>query len=163
MFYGGKLASHLTVESEVSELIDLLPINRFPAIVLDSDKKKKGQHVNNTKKRLSEEFLKVSGFAWVTEGREIENYIPVDVRERVLKEVVGDEFEFCSTDPQYGHSLAYLESGKEVVPDKLEFARKACEAPLSLAVFDLKEQITALARFICRANRIEFLAAKSKN
>jgi len=160
MFYGGKLANHLTVESEVSELIDLLPINRFPAIIMDSDKKKKGQHVNNTKKRLSEEFSKASGFAWITEGREIENYVPLEARERVLKDVTGEEFKLCDADSQYGHALAYMASGKEVLPDKIEFAKKACEAPLNLGVLDLKEQITALARFICGANRISFVQAK---
>ena len=155
MFYGGKLASHLTVESDGSDLIELLPINRFPAILMDSDKKRKGQHINSTKERLSSEFEKVGGFAWITKGREIENYISLEVRQSSINKISGINATI-SEDVQYGHPLAFIESSSQTVPDKLLFARTVCATPLSLDVLDLKQQVTKLAQFICQANNIEY-------
>ncbi|HRY08288.1 MAG TPA: hypothetical protein P5114_14330, partial [Hyphomicrobiaceae bacterium] len=155
MFYGGKLASHLTTDEDTSDLIELLPINRFPAIVMDSDKKAKGQHVNKTKQRLSIEFERADGFAWITNGREIENYIPKDVRTKVVTQIAGGAVNLANDD-QYGHPLAYTKGQDEVVPDKLECAKAACKTALDLNVFDLKSQLSKLAQFICQANRIEY-------
>ncbi|NOU06589.1 MAG: ATP-binding protein [Hyphomicrobiaceae bacterium] len=157
MFYGGRLASHLTVDDEARELIDLLPINRFPAIILDSDKRKKGQQLNSTKRRLCAEFEKINGFSWVTEGREIENYVPYDIREQTLKALVGEKQCLLDQDLQYGHPLAYHDGSDENVPDKLRMAIHMCESPLNLAVLDLRKRVTDLAQYICQANRIAFV------
>lgn len=154
MFYGGKLASHLTADESTSDLIELLPINRSPAIIMDSDKKAKGQHVNRTKQRLSAEFESAGGFAWITNGREIENYIPKAVRTNVVSQIAGVAVRLADDD-QYGHPLAYAKGQDEIVPDKLECAKSACQTVLDLNVLDLKSQLLKLAQFICKANRIE--------
>ena len=57
MFYGGRLLSHLKAEdSEVDGFISLLSINRFSAIVIDSDRDAKGKNLNPTKLRVIKEF-----------------------------------------------------------------------------------------------------------
>jgi predicted ATP-dependent endonuclease of OLD family len=92
MFYGGRLLSHLDALplEESEELISLLRINRNAAVVIDSDRqpKKVGKHkprmnLNKTKIRVRDEIEAIGGFAWITEGREIENYTPLHVFARI--------------------------------------------------------------------------------
>lgn len=92
MFYGGKLLSHLNGNSPEAEsdLIALLAMNRHAALLIDSDRRlagatKKGalrkprMHINGTKKRIKEELEAQGGLVWITEGKEVENYIPIGV------------------------------------------------------------------------------------
>jgi putative ATP-dependent endonuclease of OLD family len=94
MFYGGKLLSHLEAvpPDESDKLISLFSINRNGAIVIDSDRRLNGasgkgrprSHLNATKRRIREEMERMSGFVWITEGKEIENYIPIDVLQKIF-------------------------------------------------------------------------------
>ena len=97
MFYGGKLLANLTAKSpdEAGELISLIRINRNAAIVIDSDRhpnpETKGKRtqqprmrLGKTKLRVREEIEALNGVAWITEGREVENYTPLHVYERVV-------------------------------------------------------------------------------
>lgn len=81
VYYGGKLLSHYSYDESFSQedFINLLLTNRNCAILMDSDMKSEGETVGDTKQRIIEEFERNDAFAWVTEGREIENYIPVSV------------------------------------------------------------------------------------
>lgn len=79
MFYGGRLAAHISnseVSQELNDFISLRRLNRRGFILLDSDKASPWHRVNDTKKRLQREFDTGPGHAWITQGREIENYIP---------------------------------------------------------------------------------------
>lgn len=62
MFYGGRLLSHLTaedcVDEDVDEFISLCRLNRYIAIVIDSDKKNAKTPINVTKERIRSEFDK---------------------------------------------------------------------------------------------------------
>lgn len=81
MFYGGRLAAHLTNainEADVAGFISLRRLNRRGVILIDSDREKAGSRINSTKQRLESEFDAGPGHAWITEGREIENYISPD-------------------------------------------------------------------------------------
>jgi predicted ATP-dependent endonuclease of OLD family len=75
MFYGGRLLSHLSGDDDKDEKnpINLLRINRHSWILIDSDKEREDDTINGTKQRIQEEF---KDHCWVTEGREIENYLP---------------------------------------------------------------------------------------
>ncbi|MFT3955642.1 MAG: hypothetical protein QM722_15025 [Piscinibacter sp.] len=76
MFYGGRLLSHLTADdSTVNEFISLQRLNRHVAIVFDSDKRDATGVLNSTKQRIIEEIERFGGYSWVTQGREIENYV----------------------------------------------------------------------------------------
>ncbi|HZW26694.1 MAG TPA: ATP-binding protein [Gallionella sp.] len=90
MFYGGRLLSHLTGEDDAKHLDDFISLrrlNRRGVIIIDSDKAKKGARLNPTKKRVQEEFDSGPGYAWITEGREIENYLPVDHIKAALSKI----------------------------------------------------------------------------
>ena len=79
MFYGGRLLSHLSLERDSlpspEDLIPLLRINQRSAIVIDSDREKMRARLNTTKRRIREECEKHELLCWITDGREIENYL----------------------------------------------------------------------------------------
>jgi hypothetical protein len=81
VFYGGRLLAHLSSDDPdaVESGIAMLRVNRNAAIVIDSDRRTAEADINSTKKRLISEFDSMSGISWVTDGREIENYITGDV------------------------------------------------------------------------------------
>lgn len=92
MFYGGRLLSHLTLNEkyEVDNFIKLLKINRNAIVVMDSDRKKSGERVNKTKKRIKEECEKNGCIPWITNGREIENYLTDDLLSDVIQELTNE-------------------------------------------------------------------------
>jgi len=94
MFYGGRLLSHLSADiteaerdSETNKFIELIKLNRNIIVVIDSDRKSADDNINPTKKRIETEIDGHSdrALSWITDGREIENYIP----SLVFKEVLG--------------------------------------------------------------------------
>lgn len=80
VFYGGRLLSHLTIsDAEINELINLLKVNRNSIILIDSDKKSDHSRINNTKSRIKKECEDNNIICWITNGREIENYLSIDI------------------------------------------------------------------------------------
>ncbi len=60
------------------ELVKILKVNRNAILLIDSDRDQKGARINKTKQRIVNEIKQIDGFSWVTAGKEIENYIPID-------------------------------------------------------------------------------------
>lgn len=86
LFYGGRLLSHLTGEvNEFNELIQLFRANIHSIIVIDSDKTGPGKRINKTKQRIKGEFNKNNAIVWITEGKEIENYLSKNIFKKVYK------------------------------------------------------------------------------
>lgn len=87
MFYGGRLLNHLSADDrDVQEFIALRRLNRHIAILIDSDKTSPHGTINSTKRRVQTEFEAEGypGFAWITDGRTIENYVPLDALQRAF-------------------------------------------------------------------------------
>lgn len=82
MYYGGRLLAGYTskqVDEEFDkDLVNMVTINRHSALVMDSDKKNSKSDINTTKKRIKEELENNGFLCWVTDGREIENYISAE-------------------------------------------------------------------------------------
>jgi putative ATP-dependent endonuclease of the OLD family len=93
MFYGGRLLSHVTMERDhgptAEELIPLLKVNQHSAIVIDSDKVGGDDSINETKRRIVDECAKGEVHCWVTDGRTIENYLPMDI----VKEIYDAKYQ----------------------------------------------------------------------
>lgn len=86
MFYGGRLLSHLSPnDPDVTDFISLRRLNRNISILIDSDKTSPSAKLSSTKIRVRDEFDDGTGFAWVTHGRVIENYVPVEILRSALK------------------------------------------------------------------------------
>ncbi len=81
IFYGGRLLSHLSAEvpEDVESGISILNTNRNAIMLIDSDKRSQQTPINNTKKRIRDEFSIMKAHCWITKGKEIENYIPSTV------------------------------------------------------------------------------------
>lgn len=97
MFYGGRLLAHVTLErgdaSDADDLIHLLRINQHSAILIDSDRRKGADEINETKRRVRTECTKSGSVCWITDGREIENYLPAGAVAAAYEPLVGKQME----------------------------------------------------------------------
>jgi energy-coupling factor transporter ATP-binding protein EcfA2 len=156
MFYGGRLAAHLTnddLSEIVDDLISLRRLNRRGVIIIDSDRSRKGARNNDTKQRLRKEFDSGPGHAWITDGREIENYIPQDqLRKAINSESKNSTILSCFD--KYDNCLTIRsKKGKEGQASKVDVARYVTEHfDPNFEINDLKTQINKLLAFIKSSN-----------
>jgi predicted ATP-dependent endonuclease of OLD family len=153
MFYGGKLLSHLSIDEErIRKFIDLKTLNRNVSIVMDSDKKQESDQIRETVQRISSEFNNDDGFPWITQGREIENYLPQDVLLDSIKKLDSTASSLKDYG-QYSKVIAYLrEDGSERNIDKVKLANEVVRSNADFSILDLDEKITSLVNFVKVAN-----------
>src|SRR5690606_34439442 len=113
MFYGGRLASHLSgddTDTGLESFISLRRLNRRGVIVIDSDKDRPRGRISDTNRWLRDEFNKGPGSAWVTEGREIESYLkPREIAEAIRN--TKPSASAISNFSQYENTLAIRTKG----------------------------------------------------
>jgi len=156
MFYGGRLASHLTnddLSEKVDDFISLRRLNRRGVILIDSDKSRKGARINTTKQRLRKEFDLGPGHAWITDGREIENYIPQDQLREAISSVSKNSTILSGFD-KYDNCLAIKsKNGREGQASKVEVARYVIKHfDPNFEIHDLKTQLNKILTFIETSN-----------
>lgn len=152
MFYGGRLLSHLTAnDPEVEEFISLRRLNRNIAILIDSDKKAANARLNDTKKRVVAEFGQEA--AWVTAGREVENYVQTKLISSVLSTIYASKFESLAADGRYDHRLVFKTKDKKIFDqiDKIKVARAVVQQTADLSQLDLSKKLATLVGFIRRS------------
>lgn len=155
MFYGGRLLSHLSADDpEVDEFISLRKLNRFISIMIDSDRARRGQKINDTKRRVKDEFEKGPGFSWITKGREIENYLPHNRLEEAILSTHKNARRV--SDPGlYGEAPVFTDASGKIRPaDKVKVARAAIFDHSDIDVFDLRPRLQRLIQFIEEANKL---------
>jgi hypothetical protein len=158
MFYGGRLLSHLSAEdTEISDFISLRRLNRYISILIDSDCSDPSKSINATKARIKDEFDEGPGFAWITQGREIENYIRPEILEKAVVQVhptvtgllnKGDYDNMLTSDNVKG-------AKKNFTVDKVKVAKEVTKNLADLDVLDLKSMVKKLVQFIRDANDLE--------
>jgi hypothetical protein len=156
MFYGGRLAAHLSgndVDEMINDFISLRRLNRRGVIVIDSDQSKTSAPLNATKARLIEEFNKGPGHAWVTAGREIENYLDPAQIEAALRVVVPG----AAVAPRFNRFDKVMaiktRNGKSGQAPKVEVAKYIVDNyELDCERLDLRERLEALVKFIRESN-----------
>ena len=160
MFYGGRLFSHLSaldndeVEGRVEDFISIRNLNRNSAILFDSDKSHSRERVSGTKRRLQDEFNEGPGFAWVTKGREIENYLDANQVEEAVKEVHPSAKNLISKG-QWSNILKYEKrrSSEERVASKVKVAKHYVDKyPCDFSHLDLNSRLGQLVEFIQQSN-----------
>lgn len=163
MFYGGRLFSHLTALDQDTEheaaddLISVRKLNRNTVIMFDSDKDRPRARINATKQRLKDEFNSGPGFAWVTKGREVENYLDFDKVEESVRAVHPSASNLVNKG-EWENLLKYkkLRSIEEKTASKVKVARHYVENnPADLNISDLRERMDQLVGFINSANGYE--------
>jgi predicted ATP-dependent endonuclease of OLD family len=160
MFYGGRLFSHLTaedndeLEDKINDFISVKSLNKNTVIMFDSDEENSRARFNFTKQRLKTEFNTGSGFAWVTKGREVENYLDHDkVEESVI--AVHPFAEMLISKGEWENLLKYkkVRSRTERTASKVKVARHYIkENEVDFNVLDLNERGNELCQFISQAN-----------
>lgn len=168
MFYGGRLLSHLTAESdEIKSFIALRALNQNLAIVIDSDRRSARDAINPTKTRLNEELSKGNSICWVTKGREIENYIDHAVLQEAVKRTYPDLYGSPAAGGPYDHALIFnrkkprrgaaaseADALLKTDVDKVAVALEVCSKPADLSKLDLRKNVEALAAMIKAANHL---------
>ena len=166
MFYGGRLLSHVSADDDdVDEFIELRALNRNLAVMIDSDRKTAHTPINATKRRLVDEFAKHGGIAWITKGREVENYIEYGLLQEAVKAVHSITYRAPVSGGQFDHALYYRRraekgAGKVAIKsaetnvDKVKVARHVVESGrVTLEPLDLKKRIREIVTMIETANR----------
>ena len=133
VFYSGMGNLKFDAEEINEELVNVLFINNKAVVVMDSDKKAEGDEFYKSKMEIQAKCEEYGGLALVTDGREIENYIPARVVKSVCKELRGCEVEFTQHKYQeFETSLrkALTKVGAKNIPygsNKKELSKKFAE------------------------------------
>lgn len=157
MIYAGKLLSHLSasasdnVDASIEHLIQLRNINRYVAVVIDSDLNSGSGKIRDTKRRLAEEISDNGGFVWITSGREIENYVPEADLKHAVDQVAPGRAEHVKSG-KYAKVLPTVKDGATRVVDKIAVAKAVVEHSNDISRFDLRERLGELVGFIREAN-----------
>ncbi len=145
LYYGGKLLAQYSAK-EVTDLINIITTNRNAAIVIDSDKRSRAARINDTKKRIINEFDNLGMFCWLTKGKEIENYLPKQAIEAMngitIKRGCGQYQLFPEFVKKYYKNFSN---------NKVPFANKIKDYITkddSIKILDLKKQIGLLYKQI---------------
>lgn len=155
MFYGGRLLSHLTADDvEIDDFISLRQINQWLAIVIDSDRHSRGERLNATKRRVQGEFDTGRGFAWITEGREIENYISGGVLQAAISKTHPNARTVEPTNDRYADVATINVGDRSRSIDKVKVAHHVVDQDPDLSILDLRKQLSRLAAFVREANGI---------
>lgn len=167
MFYGGALIRHLTASDDaVPDFIKLRDLNRNMAVILDSDRESARSDLKPNVQRIEVEMKNCGGLVWITEGREMENYVDGQVIQNALERVHPNlfaapgktgrwdhAFYFQQIDAKTGSKKTYKEA------DKVRLAHEVCKNSADLNVLDLEDRIAALADMIRKANALPPKAA----
>ena len=141
----------------IIDLINILKVNHNCIFLMDSDKRRKNESLNETKSRIRNELNNINGYVWVTKGREIENYIP----EEILATYLGKDK--LPTFGQYETLNEYLDNvkkkeGTKYLSNKVLFAEKVRaymnESNYYLK-YDLKDQLKWVVNFIKKWNGLK--------
>lgn len=156
VFYGGSLISHLTAADpeRINSYVKLLRVCRNAIIVIDSDRKSKAAHFKKSAKRIEAEAAEIGSYCWITEGREIENYIPQAAVTSIFGKKSKSEFgAFDDIEEYLGEN-----DGKRFGDDKVGFARRFVAILPNkndwLQENDLDDKMNAVVAMIRKANYI---------
>ena len=157
-FYGGSLLSQVEFmpPEEETRLVNLLRINPNVVVVCDSDRDSEDSPIKSRVERIHAEVQSIpGGHIWITEAKEIENYIPGSILAQS-----SDEPSLPDPKPhepffprKASPNQSYLEANKgRKHYDKMKLAMESVPNMTKEAMsdrFDWKEQ---MAKIVCRIN-----------
>lgn len=140
--YGGKLLAHYAAHNDnerEQKFIEMLKVNTNGYVVLDSDKKNEAEIIRETKQRVIDEMKE--GYTWLTEGREIENYL--------TKRTINEWLKSKSLKPTYKYEQ-YKQLSKTHYKEKTKSALEIVKyiEVEDLEILDLKAKIEGLVKII---------------
>lgn len=157
-FYGGALLARTqftSPEQAERELINLFRVNSNIIVVCDGDRAAKGARVKDRVRRIRAEVMSIpKSHIWVTEAREIENYIPGSVLSKVLNVAsLPDPTQYeCFFPRKASATKSYVEAKlKRSSLDKMDLAIQAStftDKALMDTRFDWKPQMEKIIQVI---------------
>jgi len=162
-FYGGSILKHFeAVEpAEHGDAINILRVNRNAILIGDSDKTSIDTELKPSLKRIKKEILEMGGHVWVTDAKEIENYIPANALEQVfgLKDLpdVG-QYQWFHHNSQNSIEIGYWQKHIGKSFDKVDLAIKVIQHLTKEYLkdrFDLEQQMGKICMEIKRWNDVK--------
>jgi predicted ATP-dependent endonuclease of OLD family len=143
LYYGGSvLAQHSFVETEDAigelDLVRALSLSRSFAVLIDSDLTRERPNLRETKIRIRAEIAAAGGYCWITDGREVENYISINVQKQLAQ-----EFEYAT---KMVNKLDQILSPRRA--QKVIVAKRAVELDDQQWPLDLEVRVTELVALI---------------
>ena len=152
MFYGGRLLAHLQANEDGAgdDLVDMLRINRHAFVILDRDGEAPEAKVAPYKERIIKELGESR--CWMTRGREIENYVRLEVIEKYISEQYDPKLSIAfGENDRLREALANAAKSagvhvRDFSRNKVEFARGfvALMGVKDLGALDLKDRMRQL-------------------
>ncbi len=132
--FGGSVNAHLSFEAPeaIDDMIAAINVNRHAILLIDSDKRNGRARLKVHTRRLVGEIERIGGIAWVTFGREVENYIPDTALQSMFQDMtlVGPD--------QYSDVLDYVKR-----KDKRKSKRRKVDLAHDIAPLLTREAICA--------------------
>ncbi len=155
MFYGGGLLNALSPldQPEVDDFISLRRLNRYVAILIDSDRKSPGAPLNESKQKVLDALSDDPdrSFGWVTWGYTIENYVPAAVLDSAVRTAHPRKGNPPATPAgRWENPLATSRIG--VNPSKVAIARQAVEQWSDPLPSHLQSDVDSVVKLIRAAN-----------
>ena len=156
-FYGGALLAQVEFKpaEEETELVNLFRVNPNIVVVCDGDRETKRSRIKNRVRRIRKEVQKIpNAHIWITEAKEIENYLPGSVLEKASGlRSLPDPGQYESFFPRKGTSnKSYVEARmKRKNVDKMELALSSAQYMTKDAMtgrFDWKDQMEKIVERI---------------
>lgn len=161
MFYGGALIKHLTASDEaLREFIKLRDLNRNIVILIDSDRNSETDSLKPHAQRIVDEMRDSYGIVWITEGREVENYVDGAILQDALKTIHTKLYKAPGKTGKYDHSFYFFRDdpknpGRNSTykdGDKVGAAHIVCQKSADLDMLDLRERMSELVALLRKAN-----------
>ena len=161
-FYGGNTLAHFTgCDEPQDDLVEVLRINQHAIFVMDRDDVRPDGSLTRTKARSQVEMDRNGdGLCWVTQGREIENYLRPELINAYLSKRVGQSGHVAfSKDVRLERAIAAATKGldgprADYAKEKVVWARGLVELMDSpdLDVFDLRARLAEVVALIRKWN-----------
>ncbi len=154
--FGGSSNAHLSFESPewIGEMIAALRINRHAIVLMDSDRRSENDELKKHTQRLSDEVKAVDGYAWITAGKEVENYIPTPAFRQMFANdslhgpgVFADVLEYVKKRDDNINRPQKVALAKRVIPHITREAIADCH--------DMSERLTEVCQLIKDWNRFD--------
>lgn len=177
VFYGGKVLSHFGFEesdSDASDLLSMIKVSRYSAVIMDSDLApgESEQDLREAKRLIMEQAKSDVDhrLGLITEGREIENDLPIDILREAFAQILGRDEHDLTGLTLSGNCRYPIEVVEHLglVGDSAETAKRKLTNKIALArkVLDICEEkglelqppayVEPLKKFIVSSRVMEF-------
>ena len=107
------MIAHLSFEDvDVEQLIGLCDFNPNSIIIIDRDRDDGKQKLKPNAERIKKEFYNKQRFAWITGGREIENYIHPKVLKKAVRKAHPKSADFIIGSKQFDRMVEFKSDHK---------------------------------------------------